>query len=92
MTVQELYNESIKPLPAADRLRLAANILNEIAPVTLEQAGERPVDIAEEWSDKTFAISQTPHGGRSQAYQGRGAMPIRPADVVAVDFSGAAGV
>ena len=31
MTIEQLYDETIKPLRASDRLRLAAMILNEIA-------------------------------------------------------------
>ena len=32
MTVREIYEQAIKPLPAADRLRLATLILNDIPP------------------------------------------------------------
>ena len=45
MTIQEMYEQSIKPLPAPDRLRLAALILNEIAP-------ESVVDYSDEWSEE----------------------------------------
>jgi hypothetical protein len=45
MTIQELYNQSIKPLPAADRLRLAALILNDIPPAAV-------ADYSEEWTDE----------------------------------------
>jgi hypothetical protein len=30
MTIEQLYDQAIKPLPATDRLRLATMILNEI--------------------------------------------------------------
>jgi hypothetical protein len=45
MTIQELYNQSIKPLPPADRLRLAALILNDIPPQAV-------VDYSEEWTEE----------------------------------------
>jgi hypothetical protein len=43
MTLHELYNNSVKPLPAAQRLRLAALILNDIP-------AEAVVDYSEEWT------------------------------------------
>jgi hypothetical protein len=45
MTVQEMYEQSIRPLPAPDRLRLATLILNEIPPLAV-------VDYSDEWSDE----------------------------------------
>lgn len=45
MTVQEIYNEAIKPLPASDRLQLASLILADIPPQSL-------VDYRHEWSDE----------------------------------------
>ena len=45
MTVDELYEDTIKTLPAADRLRLAALILNDIPPQSV-------VDYRDEWSDE----------------------------------------
>ena len=32
MTIEEIYDESIKPLPPSERFRLATLILNEIPP------------------------------------------------------------
>ena len=45
MTVQEVYEQSIRGLPAADRLQLATLILNEISPLSI-------VNVSEEWSDE----------------------------------------
>ena len=45
MTIQEMYDQSIRPLPAPDRLRLATLILNEIPPLAV-------VDYSDEWSDE----------------------------------------
>jgi hypothetical protein len=47
VSIQEIYDRSIKPLPAADRLRLAALILNDIPPQAV-------VDYSEEWSAEDF--------------------------------------
>ena len=44
MTVQEIYDQTIKPLATQDRLRIASIILNDLA------AGK--VDISDEWSDE----------------------------------------
>jgi hypothetical protein len=48
MTIQELYDRTIKPLPASERLRLAALILNDIPPQAV-------VDYSEEWSEEDLA-------------------------------------
>jgi protoheme ferro-lyase len=45
MTVREIYDRTIKPLPPADRLQLATLILNDIPPQSV-------VDYSEEWSDE----------------------------------------
>jgi len=45
MTVEELYNESIKPLPTSDRLQLASLILKDIPPDSV-------VDYNESWSEE----------------------------------------
>ena len=45
MTVQEVYDHSIKPLPAAERLQLATLILNDIPPQSV-------VDYSDEWSEE----------------------------------------
>ena len=44
MTVEELYNESIKPLPIGDRLKLASLILKDAPPDSV-------VDFNESWSE-----------------------------------------
>ncbi len=48
MTISELYQQSVKPLSAADRLRLAALILNDIPPQSV-------VDYSEEWTEEDLA-------------------------------------
>ena len=48
MSAQELYTTTIKPLPAAERLRLATLILNDLQP-------ESVVDVSESWSDEDLS-------------------------------------
>lgn len=48
MSVQELYQQTIKPLAAAQRLELAAMILGDIPPQSV-------VDYQTEWSDEDLA-------------------------------------
>ena len=45
VTIQEIYEQSIKPLPAPQRFQLAVLILNDIPPHAL-------VDYSEEWSEE----------------------------------------
>jgi hypothetical protein len=45
MNVKELYEQTIKTLPAAQRLRLAALILNDIAPPS-------DVDDSDSWTEE----------------------------------------
>ena len=47
MTIQEMYEQSIKPLPAPDRLRLATLILGDISP-------ELVIDDSDEWTEEDF--------------------------------------
>jgi hypothetical protein len=47
MTVRQLYDRSVKPLPPSERLRLAALILNDIA--------QPPVDERMDWTDADCA-------------------------------------
>ena len=54
MTVETLYTESIKSLPAAERLRLATIILSDIPPRSV-------IDYSEEWTDEDLA-DFTRHG------------------------------
>ena len=46
MTVQDIYSQVVKPLPAADRLRLANLILSDIA--------LKPADISDRWDEQDF--------------------------------------
>ena len=48
MTLETLYAESIRPLPASDRLRLATLILGDIPPQSL-------IDYSEEWTEEDLA-------------------------------------
>ncbi len=48
MTVEALYAQSIKPLTAAERLRLATLILEDLPPQSF-------VDYSEEWTDEDLA-------------------------------------
>jgi hypothetical protein len=50
MSARELYDKSIKALPAVDRLRLAAMILDDLAATT--GAG---LDVRDDWSDEDVA-------------------------------------
>lgn len=45
MTVEQLYEQTIRPLPAAQRMRLAAMILNDIPPQSV-------IDFRTDWSDE----------------------------------------
>jgi hypothetical protein len=45
MTLQQLYEQTIKPLPAADRYRLAVLILNDIPPQAV-------VDASDTWTEE----------------------------------------
>ncbi len=47
MTVEEIYDHSIKLLPPTDRLRLATLILSRMEP-------ERMVDYSDEWSEEDY--------------------------------------
>ena len=44
MTSRELYEQTIKPLSAEERLRIASFILNDITAA--------PVDVSYEWTDE----------------------------------------
>jgi hypothetical protein len=45
MTVDQIYEQTVKPLSMADRLRLAALILNDILPHAV-------VDYSDAWSEE----------------------------------------
>lgn len=45
--LDDIYEKTIKPLPAPDRLRLATRILNELPP-------EAMVDYRTEWSEEDY--------------------------------------
>jgi hypothetical protein len=63
MTVSDVYNTAVKPMPMADRLKLAVMILNDIPPQAIS-------DYQDAWTDEDlhdFSLStwkQTPNGGR----------------------------
>ena len=46
MTVQDIYNQTVRPLSPSDRLRLATLILSEIAVSS--------VDISDRWNDDDY--------------------------------------
>ncbi len=48
MTIEQLYERSIRPLPTGERLRLATLILEGIPP-------EAVADYSDEWSDEDLA-------------------------------------
>lgn len=45
MTVQEIYEQAIRPMPLGERLQLATIILNDIAPSSL-------VDESDAWTEE----------------------------------------
>jgi hypothetical protein len=45
MTVKEIYNQMVKPLPSSERFELATLILNDISPRAV-------VDYSEEWTEE----------------------------------------
>ena len=47
MNIQEIYEQTIKSLPTADRLRLAVMILTDIPPQAI-------VDYRDEWTDEDY--------------------------------------
>ena len=53
MNVYELYEQTIKALPAAERLRLAVLILNDIPPQSV-------VDVSESWTEED--LQEFTHG------------------------------
>jgi protoheme ferro-lyase len=46
-SVEELYDQSVKALPVAQRLRLATMILNDIPPQSV-------IDYSEDWSGEDY--------------------------------------
>lgn len=48
MTIEQPYEQMVRPLPATERLRLATLILEGIPP-------ESVADYSDEWSDKDLA-------------------------------------
>ena len=53
MTVLDLYNESIRPLPTGERFKLATMILNDISPQSV-------ADYQDAWTDedlKEFSLA-----------------------------------
>jgi hypothetical protein len=50
MSARELYDKSIRQLPAVDRLRLAAMILDDLAATT-----GADLEVRDDWSDEDLA-------------------------------------
>ena len=46
-TVEAIYDQVVKPLPASERLKLATLILNDIPPQAV-------VDYSEEWTEEDY--------------------------------------
>ena len=68
MTVEELYNTSIKPLPIGDRLQLASLILKDVPPNSI-------VDYNEAWSEEDlqdFQRTSWSHSDRAVTEPGDG--------------------
>ncbi len=51
MSIQQLYEQQILPLPATQRLRLASWILNDI---TRPSPNQTPIDASDEWSEEDY--------------------------------------
>ena len=49
MSIQQLYEQQILPLPATQRLRLASWILNDI---TQPSPNQMPIDASDEWTEE----------------------------------------
>lgn len=47
--IQDLYRDSVRPMPPAERLQLARLILDELVPAEL------PLDVSDAWSDDDIA-------------------------------------
>ena len=62
MTVEALYTQSIKPLTAAERLRLATLILEDIPPQSF-------VDYSEQWTDEDLADFTTQAWANLEAHE-----------------------
>ncbi len=50
MSAREIYESTIRRLPAMDRLRIASLILDD-----LTASGGRDLDVSDEWSDQDIA-------------------------------------
>ncbi len=71
MTPREFYDNSIRHLPATDRLRLASLILEDLA----DSSGEA-IDVRDDWSEEDIAdltAASLKHGIRSIASEGEDA-------------------
>lgn len=62
MGVEQLYEQSIRPLPAAERLRLARLILDGIPP-------ESVVDYSDDWSDEDLRDFTAAGWARAEALE-----------------------
>ncbi len=60
MTIEEIYNQSIKPLSPSERFRLATLILSEIPPQCV-------VDVRDAWDDEDMRDVSAYSAGRFTA-------------------------
>jgi hypothetical protein len=71
MTVAEVYNSAIKPLPMGDRLKLAAMILNDMSPqAVVEYQDAWSDDDLREFSTTTWKQSPADSDGEGDAQGG----------------------
>jgi hypothetical protein len=61
--VQDIYDRTIKVLPAAQRLALATLILNDISPQSV-------VDYSEQWSEEDYCDFSQAGWGREDTFGG----------------------
>ncbi len=47
--VQDLYDRRVRPMPPAERLRLAKLLIDDLAP------SELPLDVSDDWSEDDLA-------------------------------------
>jgi hypothetical protein len=70
-TAQEIYSGSVKDLPASERLRLAAMILDELSETTAAA-----LDYSDEWSDQdvrdlgSYSLRIAEQGGALASLEG----------------------
>ena len=85
MTIEEICDEAIKPLPPSERFRLVTLILNEIPPQSV-------VDISDAWNEEDVRDVGAYPRGRSRRMIRRNTALSKPGDVVVIDFPGVTGI